>query len=1189
MKIKNKIRKENRTKLDNGPLNNPFYKNLIKIILILILIITITTKITKAEIEVSSCINITNPETYTLNQNITGTGTCIRIMTDNTTLDCKGNTITYNTAGLSTNMGIDASNGTNQRTNITIKNCIIKKPTNLQTAGYGIRLTRYGNSQIINNTIYTDGTTNNYGIYLLTNSNNNTIENNTIYTTGTSTGNHGIYLYNGSNNNITKNTIYANGTTTNYGIYLQGISTTETKNNNIEQNNIYTNGISAGSNHGIYLYSNANENRIINNTIRTQGSTTNNYGIYILGTTTIIANNNTISNNNITTNGTTANYGIVLSTNANKNNITNNYIRPSGQTTSHAIFVSGTTYESKENTITENNIIVNGTHLTTSNNYGIYLYRRANDNIVEKNNITTYGTSANYGIVLGGTTAQPTNNNTIKENKIITTGRTAGNNYGIYLTTYINNNNITNNDITTTGTTTNYGIYLTGTTALPTNNNLIKENNIQATGTTTNNYGIALATNTNNNTIIKNNITTRGTSGNIGIYIAGTAALTSNENTIEQNNIYTNGTINNNFGIYILTNANNNTIKENEITTYGTTTNHGIYLSGTTFTSNNNQIIENNITARGSTNANYGIHLYRNISFSNITKNKITTNGTTTNYGIYLLGTATLIVGSNNIEQNELIIKTADLIRIDVGSKDNIIKNNTITERNSSFFDINILSADNNGTKITNQNLERYNFGGTGEIITIENEHGQIAFTQKITGTGTNLTQAIIISENYVYVNSSQTGLNKSATITLNGINYQYPIILKDGISCTNCNIISNNEGTITFNVPHFSSYSVSANSKLEITDNSEENESYGHVRIIANYTNITNGEPINGTNVFCNASFNGIEYEMNYNTETEVYEIEQTFPSDMLIDYSINCNGTAQGFEAIEISNTINFYKEIYGPRNNYNKYHTRTTVNVTGAMPEILNISCNGESDITLTPGTTKNIPCEIKVRDYNGANTITSLNATIYHQDSIYENIDDNNSHYTNASCSQTSIDGYNATWNCSFDIWYYAKNGSWNIRADIQDERYSANQEITKTILPLYAINVTPIIDYGALGTNEYSNITQANITNLGNMNISVSVYTFGGEDELTGTGVAFICQQNNISFDNERYSLNSLDTYENMNLISGIATTIPDLSIAKQIISEQQSINTTYWQLFTNSSTKPGGQCNGTIIFSAEAN
>ena len=177
---------------------------------------------------------ISSPGYYELDRSVTSANTCLTIATSNVEIDCKGNSINYSDTGTATRFGIDVVLGVTPLYNITVRNCNILRPTNSSTAGYGIRMQRTSNSFIINNNITTNGTTNNYGVYLLSSCSSNLIENNSILATGSSTGNIGLYMISDSNENIIRgNTIKTFGTTTGYGIF----SSTDS-NDNIIINNL---------------------------------------------------------------------------------------------------------------------------------------------------------------------------------------------------------------------------------------------------------------------------------------------------------------------------------------------------------------------------------------------------------------------------------------------------------------------------------------------------------------------------------------------------------------------------------------------------------------------------------------------------------------------------------------------------------------------------------------------------------------------------------------------------------------------------------------------------------------------------------------------------------------------------------------------------------------------------------------
>lgn len=278
------------------------------------------------------------------------------------------------------------------------------------------------------------------------------------------------------------------------------------------------------------------------------------------------------------------------------------------------------------------------------------------------------------------------------------------------------------------------------------------------------------------------------------------------------------------------------------------------------------------------------------------------------------------------------------------------------------------------------------------------------------------------------------------------------------------------------------------------------------------------------------------------------------------------------------------------WGPGSNYKNYSVHTTVNVTQAYPEILNITCNNRTAVTLSAGSTQTITCAVSIRDYNGGNDINTTNATFYYYLNQSTDPNDNNTHYVNTSCTNGTVNGYNVTWNCSFDAWYYANNGTWRANITVMDKyNLTAKSYTNFTISALYALNVTNIIDFGSMAVGDTSiNSVQANITNFGNVNINVSVYGFGGESDVTGSGYAMLCDIRNISLHNERYALSSATAYDTMTSVTGSYVPISGLIVQQQTDDTQPVINSTYWRLHVNVTNNPFGICNGTVIFSASS-
>ena len=510
----------------------------------------------------SSCGTITT--TTTLINDVSSTATCFTIGASSITLDCNGFGIKYGT----TDSGYGVNN-TGGYTGVTVKNCKIMAGMQSVTDNYGIYFKLSANGNITNNSIYTNGSSFNYGVLLDERTNFTVINNNTITTSGTGSLNIGVYLLNyETGNNLTNNIITTNGTASNFGIFLnasvnnslihentintRGTAATNygiylrnaSDNNNISTNTVNVNG--TGSSYGIFLRLSSDYNTVYNNTIKSEGKGSFDVGIYLLSTVT----NNNITNNSITTNGSLSNYGMILDTSVNNSIISGNTISTTG---------------------------------TSNFNFGIYLLTNSGYNNVSSNTINTNGTNKSYGIALN----TDTNYNVVNNNNIKTFGKdTISSSLGIFLTTTTTNNNITNNIITTNGTSSNYGIDLETST----NNTIVSNNSITTTGTSNFNYGISLFINSGYNNVSSNTINTNGTDRNYGIYLTTTNYF----NNIINNKIFANGTGNNNHGMVFNDSNNNTLIDSNNITAGGTDSpNYAIYISR----SSNNIFINNNFSS----------------------------------------------------------------------------------------------------------------------------------------------------------------------------------------------------------------------------------------------------------------------------------------------------------------------------------------------------------------------------------------------------------------------------------------------------------------------------------------------------------------------------------------------------------------------------------------------------------------
>jgi len=278
------------------------------------------------------------------------------------------------------------------------------------------------------------------------------------------------------------------------------------------------------------------------------------------------------------------------------------------------------------------------------------------------------------------------------------------------------------------------------------------------------------------------------------------------------------------------------------------------------------------------------------------------------------------------------------------------------------------------------------------------------------------------------------------------------------------------------------------------------------------------------------------------------------------------------------------------HGP--NYENVSIDTTVNVTDAKPEILQILINSASSITLSAGTTTTVDVVLVLRDYNGAGTIAGVNGTFYFESNSSSDPANNNSLYRNVTCvNSTPAYGVGSNlinYTCNFFVYYYAVNGTWYVNATVIDDfAFTASDTNTTTIDALYALNVTTLIDYGDMVLTDNSDNMTANITNLGNLPINMTVFSYGA---VSGDGLAMNCSQGNISAEHQKFSHNVSANYTQKTATPGNPVSPADmaLQVQKQTVPATQITNTTYWQLYVSADNNPYGVCNGTLVFAAYA-
>lgn len=270
---------------------------------------------------------------------------------------------------------------------------------------------------------------------------------------------------------------------------------------------------------------------------------------------------------------------------------------------------------------------------------------------------------------------------------------------------------------------------------------------------------------------------------------------------------------------------------------------------------------------------------------------------------------------------------------------------------------------------------------------------------------------------------------------------------------------------------------------------------------------------------------------------------------------------------------------------------------VNVSNQAPTIYNVFVADSTPIDLVAGGIQTVTCNASFTDQNGFDDVTRVEGTLYHDSVSSSDAESNVTLYRNSTClasgsSCVQIEGSggnNGTCSCQFDVQYFAINGSWRCNVTIADTVLNDTENSTTfTINEVLGISLnSTILDYGSLSVTETSQLVPINVTNIGNVPINVTLRGFGGDNESLGINNTMLCEAGaNISFGNQRFSLNNDAAFASMLNLSNQTTFIPNLGIPRRVTDETlgNSSNSTYWRLQVP--LGPSGICNGTIIYGA---
>ena len=242
----------------------------------------------------------------------------------------------------------------------------------------------------------------------------------------------------------------------------------------------------------------------------------------------------------------------------------------------------------------------------------------------------------------------------------------------------------------------------------------------------------------------------------------------------------------------------------------------------------------NNVTIK---NLRIKMFLYSGIWFEGGEDNKIinvTSNDNANNHGIYLDGSSRTTIANSTVNSNAdsgiyfgsssdniitNVIANSNAYGISLFGINNNFTNISLTANTNKDFYVFTTAADN--TYFTNSIIKSYQIDVASKLIFRNTTWGEARFLNGISGSGNDLwsnsSSDLRFGNNSVYINSAQTGLNKSANVTLYGLptTFANPKIMRDGALCAAgvCyNFTSLNAGNVVFNVSYWSNYSIGEN-----------------------------------------------------------------------------------------------------------------------------------------------------------------------------------------------------------------------------------------------------------------------------------------------------------------------------------------------------------------------------------------
>lgn len=250
--------------------------------------------------------------------------------------------------------------------------------------------------------------------------------------------------------------------------------------------------------------------------------------------------------------------------------------------------------------------------------------------------------------------------------------------------------------------------------------------------------------------------------------------------------------------------------------------------------------------------------------------------------------------------------------------------------------------------------------------------------------------------------------------------------------------------------------------------------------------------------------------------------------------------------------------------------------------------------QNEIDLIPADVREIICNSTAFSYDGEYSITNASAKLFDNvNSLYDSLDDNNSHYTNYSCDIDYSYGNSdeVKISCKFNLWYYANSENWNCTIETMDNlsTYGRGGDLS-FVNPLLALGLDSIATFN-LNIGQITDEEQLNVTNYGNVKINLSLSGYAATEN---DGLSMNCTEGdkNISINYTKFNLTAsnpgaitLTDFQNeyVNLTS--YPKVKDFNLNyRQNENANEAVDSTYWRIYVPSTVS--GNCQGNIIFGA---